>query len=231
VLAEHGGGDGVGTGEVAGVALGHRPPGLGPPDLHAHDRDTQRRAAVGRQLQRAPVLEPLDVRRHHADLGLRREPGGEVGELEVDLVAGRGPVGQPDAEVLGLEDRPALVPRLRDERDPPALDVVAEQLEGVEVGVGPEQVGARRLHQGRQRRLQRLAVGADLGEAGGEDHRVARRLGQHRLEALDGVAGEDHGEVDLVAGHGLDRPVARQAVDGIPVRVDVVDGGALGLGP
>ncbi len=58
--------------------------------------------------------------------------------------------------------------------------------------------------------LQRLAVGTHLGEAGGEDHRVPRRLGLHRLEALDGVAGEDHGEVDVVVGHGA-RPTGGTA--------------------
>ena len=68
-------------------------------------------------MQRAAVLEPLDVGGDDADLVLVGEPGGEVGELEVDLVAGRRPVRQGDADLLGLEDRPALVPALGDERD------------------------------------------------------------------------------------------------------------------
>ena len=84
--------DRVGTGEVAGVRLRHRAAGLGLADLHHHDRLAQLRGVVGGEHQRAAVLEALDVARDHADLGLVGEVAGEVGELEVDLVAGRRPV-------------------------------------------------------------------------------------------------------------------------------------------
>ncbi len=110
-----------------------------------------------------------------------------------------------DAQVLGLEDGPALVARLGDQGDPLARQVVAERLERVEVGVGPEQAGVRAVDDVAQPRLLRLAVRAGLGEAGGEDDREPRLLVEDRLERLDGVAGEDHGEVDVVVDI-VDRP-------------------------
>ena len=152
---------------------------------------------VGGEHQRAAVLEALDVGGDHADLGLVGEVAGEVGELEVDLVAGRRPVRERDAELLGLEHRAALVAALGDEGDRRPGEVVAERLERVEVGVRPEQVGARRSRPGRSSRSwSGLAVRAGLGEAGREDHREPGLLLEHRLEHVDGVADQDDGEVD-----------------------------------
>ena len=91
-LAERGGRHGVGARELAGVGAGHRRARVGAPDLHAHDRHAGRGRVVGGEVQRAAVLETLDVGRDHAGVGLVGEPAGEVGELEVDLVARRRPV-------------------------------------------------------------------------------------------------------------------------------------------
>ena len=73
-----------------------------------------------------PVAKTLDVGGDRADFGLGGEPGGEVGELEVGLVAGGRPVREPDADFLRLEDGPALMPALRDERDRRPVEIVAE---------------------------------------------------------------------------------------------------------
>ena len=60
--------------------------------------------------------------------------------------------------------------------------------------------------------LQGLAFGADLVEAGREDDGIARLLLEHRLEHLDGLADEDHGQIEI-AGHVGDRGVAGDPVD------------------
>ena len=159
-LAEHRRRHRVGAGEMTGVRLGHRATLARAADLDAHDRHAALRGVVGREHQRAAVLEALDVRGDHADVGLVDEVAGEVGELEVDLVAGRRPVAQGDAEVLCLEDRTALVPALGDERDLGRRQVVAERLERVEVGVRSEQVGVAGRDQVLEPLLQRLALGA-----------------------------------------------------------------------
>ncbi len=116
-LTEHGRGHRVGSGEVAGVRHRHRLAFVGAPDLHDHHRLLQLGGVVGGEHEGAPVLEPFDVRGDHADVGLVGEVAREVGELEVDLVAGRRPMGEPDADLLALEHGPALVAALGDERD------------------------------------------------------------------------------------------------------------------
>ncbi len=126
---------------------GHRLAGGGTADLHHHHRLAQPGRVVGGEHERAAVLEALDVARDHADLGLIREVAREVGELEVDLVAGRRPVREPDADLLALEHGPALVSRLGDQRDRRSLEIVAELLERVEVRVRPEQANVSRLHE------------------------------------------------------------------------------------
>ena len=209
-LAEHGIGDRVGSGEVAGVALGHRAALVGAADLHHHDRLLEPRRVVGGEHERAAVLEALDVAGDHPHLGLVGEVAGEVGELEVDLVAGGCPVGEPHPELLALEHRPALVARLRDQRDRRALEVVAERLERVEVRVRAEQPHVARLHEVGEALLELLALLAGLGEAGGEDHRELRLALQHLLERVDGPAGEDDREVELA------RDVEDRLVDRVP---------------
>jgi hypothetical protein len=215
---------------VAGVGLGHRAPLVGAADLDHHDGNPGLGGLVGGQHQRASVLEAFDVGGDDADVGLGGEVGAEVGELEIGLVAGGRPVREPDADVLALEDRPALVPALGDEGDGLAREVVAEGLEGVEVGVGPEHVdvavGDERLHAG----LQALAFGPDLGEAGGEHHRELRLLLDDLLEGGYGVADQDGGHVD-VRGHVEDAAVALHAVDLVAVGVDEEHGRARLLGP
>ena len=128
-----------------------------------------RGGVVGGERERAPVLEPLDVGGDHAGVGQVGEVPGEVGELEVDLVAGRRPVVEADAELLGLEDRAPLVARLADQRDLPAGQVGAERLERVEVGVRSEEVEIAGLDQRGEPGLGRDPVGALLGEPGAED--------------------------------------------------------------
>ncbi len=229
-LAEDGGGHGVGPGEVTGVRLRHRRPLVGLAHLHHHERHALPRGVVGGQHQRAAVLEPLDVGRDHAHLGVVGEPAGEVGELEVDLVAGRGPGRDPQPELLGLEHRPPLVPALGDEGDRPAGVARGEGLERVQVRVGPEQVGGGRRHQSRQLLLTPGTGSSGLGETGREDHREPGLLRQHVPVGLDGVADQDDREVEL-AGHLRDRRQARPAVDHVPVGVDEVDRRPVLVGP
>ena len=163
---------------------------------------------VGGEHERAPVLEPFDVGGDHADLGLVGEVAREVGELEVDLVAGGRPVREADAELLALEDRPALVAALRHERDRGTGEVGAEVGEGVEVGVGAEQAGVAAAREPREPGLEHLAGGADLREPGREDDRELRLLVHRLLEVVDDPfgTGEQHREID-VAGHVANRRV------------------------
>ena len=92
VLAEHPVHDPVAPGQVTGVGPRHRTPRRRSADLHHHERDATGEAVVERELECPPVGEALDVGGDRAHLGLVGEPGGEVGELEVGLVAGRRPV-------------------------------------------------------------------------------------------------------------------------------------------
>ena len=89
-----------------------------------------------------PSLKPSMYAATTPTSGWSSEVLGEVGELEVGLVARRRPVRQRDAELLGLEHGPTLVPALGDECDRRPRQIVAERLEGVEVGVRPEQMRA-----------------------------------------------------------------------------------------
>ncbi len=141
------------------------------------------------------------------------------GELQIGLVAGRRPVAHRHAEILGLEHRPSLVARLGDERDRLVAEIVAEGLERVEVGVGPEQVGVAGGHQLLQSLLQCLSLLAQLRESGGEDHRESRLLLQHGLEHVDGCAHQDGGQIHLT-GDVEDARVALDPVDRLPFGVD-----------
>jgi hypothetical protein len=229
-LAEHCAHDRVGTGEVAGVRLGHRTALARAPDLHAHDGLSGLGRMVGGQHQGATILEAFDVGRDDADLRLVEEVLGEVGELEVGLVARGCPVRQGDALFLRLEHGAALVPALGDEGDLRRRQIVAERLERVQVRVRAEQVRAAAGDQVLEPLLQRLTLGSDLVEAGGEDDGVARLLLEHGLEHLDRLADEDDGEVE-VAGHVEHRREAPHAVDLVAVRVDGVGAGTGVLGP
>ncbi len=225
-LPEHRARDRVGAGEVAGVRLRHRRARLGLADLHHHHRLAQPGGVVGREHQRAAVLEALDVAGDHADLGLVGEVAGEVGELEVDLVAGRRPVREPDADLLALEHGPALVSRLRDQRDRRAFEVGAEVLERVQVRVRAEQVHIARPHEGLEPAFELLALLAGLGEAGREDHRELRLALQDFLERVDGASGEDDHEVE-VAGDVEHRLVALVPEHRVVLRVHRIERGAV----
>ena len=225
-LAEHRRGDRVGAGQVAGVALGHRRAGVGAADLHHDDGLVQRRRVLGREHERATVLEALDVAGDDPDLGLVGEVGGEVRELEVHLVPGRGPVREPDADLLALEHGPALVAGLGDERDRRPVEVGAELLERVEVGVRAEEADVATPDQAFEAALERGAVLAGLAEPGGEDHRELRRAGQDLLERVDRLAGEDDREVDLT-GHVGEGRVHLVPEDRLVLRVDRVEGCAV----
>ena len=215
---------------MAGVRLRHGRARLGASHLHDDERLAPAYCVVGREHEGPAVLEALDVGGDDADLALVGEIAGEVRELKVDLVPGRRPVRHGDAELLALEDRPALVAALGDERDRGPGQVVAELREGVEVRVRPEQVGRALPDQLAQPGLERLTVGAGLGEAGGEDHREAGAAGDHLLEGLHGPAGEDDREVD-VAGHVRDRRVAAHAEDGLVHRVHREERGVVRVRP
>ena len=136
---------------------------------------------------------------------------------------------QADADLLALEDRAPLVPALGDEGDRLAGQVV-EHLEGVEVGVGADQMDLARLDELVELLLPGLALATDFGEPGGEDHREAGLLLDGLLEGRHGVAHEDDGDVDVVVDV-EDRAGAGHAVDGVLVGVDGVHGGAEGLAP
>ncbi len=112
--------------------------------------------------QRAAVLEAFDVARNHPDLGLVGEVTGEVRELEVDLVAGGRPVGEPDPDLLALKHGPALMSRLRDQRDRRSLQIVAELLERVEVCVRAEETNVSGTNQSFEALLELRALGAGL---------------------------------------------------------------------
>lgn len=154
--------------------------GLGAADLDGDDGDTAPGGPVGGEEEGAAVLEALHVCGDGAHLGAFGEVGDEVGGLQIGLVAGGGPVGEADAEFLEGEDGAALVAGLGDQGDRRAVQVVAEALEGVEVGVGAEQpqtVGAG--HGGGQPLLRGGALRAGLGETGGEgDGELHLGLGQ-----------------------------------------------------
>ena len=188
------------------------------------------RRVVGGELEGAAVLEPLDVAGDHAHLVLVGEVAGEVGELEVDLVAGRRPVRQLHPEVLRLEDRPSLVPGLGDEGDGRPGQVVAERLEGVEVRVRPEQVRGAAVDELLQAPLELGARRARLGEAGGEDDGEGGTLLEDGLVHADRVTDEDDRQVDVVVDV-EDRVGARVAVDRVVLGMDRVEGGARRLAP
>ncbi len=194
------------------------------------DRFADSGGVIGGEHQRASVLEALDVRRDHPDVGLIEEVTSEVGELEVGFVAGGRPVRQGDALILRLEDRTTLVPALGDQRDLEAGQIVAERLERVQVGVGTEQVCVAGGDQVLEALLQSLAFGADLVETGGEDDGEPWLLLEHGLEHLDGLADEDDRQVEI-AGNIGDRGVALHAVDLVLVRIHRIDRGARVLTP
>src|SRR5581483_8210173 len=121
----------------------------------------------------------------------------EVRELEVDLVARRGPVREPDADLLPLEHWTALVPALGHQRDRRAREIGAELLERVEVRVRSEQADVAAAHETVETRLELLALVTRLREAGREDDRELRLALQHLLERVDGRARKDDREVDV----------------------------------
>src|SRR5207237_668998 len=92
----------------------------------------------------------------------------------IDLVAGRGPVREADADLLALEHRTALVARLRDERDRRSVEVFPELFEGVQVRVRTEQPDVARLNEAFEALFELLALGTGLGESRREDHRELR---------------------------------------------------------
>ena len=147
-------------------------PVVGAADLHHHDRLAQLGRVVGGEHQRAPVLEALDVAGDHADLGLVGEVAAEVGELEVDLVAGRRPVREPDAELLALEHRPALVARLGDRaRSTGPSRSSRKSSNALRFVLGPSRRTSPAATSFVEPALELLALLAGLGEAGREDHR------------------------------------------------------------
>ena len=231
VLAEHGGHDVVGAREVTRVRLRHGRALVGAADLDGDDRDLAPCRRVGGELQRPPVLEALDVAGDGARGPEAREVVDEVGRLHVGLVAGGRPVRELDADLLSLEHRAALVAALGDERDGLAREVLAEDLERVEVGVGPEDVeltaGDDPLH---------LRPGAarpsapTSAEAGREDDGELR-LGGHRVaQDRQRLADEDGHQVQLLldVGQRLGAGASRHLG---AVGVDEVHRGTALLGP
>ncbi len=125
---------------------------------------------------------------------------------------------------------PALVAALGDEGDRLARELVAEDLERVEVGVGPEDVQVPAGDDPLHLVLQPLALGPHLGEPGGEDDGELR-AGRHGVtQDRQRLSDEDGHQVQLLLdvrqrlGAGPPRHLG-------PVRVDEVDRGAALLGP
>lgn len=114
---------------------------------------------------------------------------------------------------------------LGDQGDGRAVEVVAELLEGVQVGVGAEEAQAGASDGGAELVLGGGARVAGLGEAGGEgDGELHLGLGQF-LDDGERVGDEEDGEVHLFGqvGHG---GVAGQPEDGGAGGVHGVDPGA-----
>jgi len=125
-------------------------------------------------------------------------------------------VRQTDPELLPLEDRAALVPALGDERDRRALEIVAEIGERVQVRVRAEEAGVAVAGELGEARFERLTGRADLGEAGGEDHRELRLLRHGLLEVVDHPLGsrEEHREIDVAGTSAIDAYVATPRTSG-----------------
>jgi hypothetical protein len=106
-------------------------------------------------------------------------------------------VREPYAHLLHREDGTPLVPGLGDQRDRRPVQVVAELLEGVEVGVRPEQPQPGALHGGGEAGLRGGALRSGLGEPGGEGHRELHLgLGEF-LDHGKGIGDQQHSQVDL----------------------------------
>ena len=220
----------VGAGQFAGVGGGGPCPGLGAADLDRDDGHPAPGRPVGGEQKGPSVLEPLDVTGDGPDLGALGEVGDEVRGLQVRLVAGGRPVGEPYAQLLEGEHGPPLVSRLRDQGDRGARQVVAEPLEGIQVGVGSEQSQPGPFHGRRQPRLRHRTGVAGLrvpgGEGDGELHLGLGQFPDHRQR----IADEQHREVDLLGQVG-DGGGAAQSEDVFPGRMHGIEPCADPLGP
>ena len=113
------------------MRLGRAHAGLGAADLQHHHG----LAALARQLQgggqAAAVLHAFHQQRDHADPGIGRHVGDEIGNLQVDLVAGGEP--QPHAVAMGqaLQQVAAQPSALRGQADAAAVQVVLKAGEKV----------------------------------------------------------------------------------------------------
>ena len=220
----------VRAGELAGVRGRRTRPGLGAAHLHGDDRHPAAGGAVGGEEEGTAVLEALDVAGDGTGAGPLGEVRDDVGGLQVGLVAGRRPVGEPDAEFMEGEHRAALVAGLGDQGDGRAGQVVAELLEGVQVGVRAEEPEPRPLHGGRQPVLCLGARRPRLREPGGEGHRELRLRRAQFLDHRHGVRDQQDGDVDRFGQFG-DGAEAGEAEDGRPGRMHRVEPGADPLGP
>ena len=125
-LPEHRAIDGGRARHRGGMRLGRAHAGLGAADLQHHHG----LAALARQLQgggqAAAVLHAFHQQRDHADPGIGRHVGDEIGNLQVDLVAGGEP--QPHAVAMGqaLQQVAAQPSALRGQADAAAVQVVLE---------------------------------------------------------------------------------------------------------
>lgn len=99
----------VGAGQFAGVGGGGTGPGLGAADLDHDHRNLVAGGVVGGEGEGAAVLESFGVDGDGTGVRLLGEVGDEVGGFEVGLVAGGGPVAEPDAEFLEGVNGAALV--------------------------------------------------------------------------------------------------------------------------
>ncbi len=207
---------------MPGVRGGHARAGLGAAHLERHHGLALGVGGFEGPAQLGGVLEPLEVAGDHGGVVVVGEVLDEVGRFEVELVAGRHPAAEGDAEFGPLDERSALVPALGHEADAAAASRgrFGEDLEGVGVGVGaedPDPVAARHLA---HFALERGAGLAYLAEAGREDEDVGHAVLATLLDHLGHELGAhvDHGQRDL------GRDVGDVLVDG-----DVADGTPLGV--
>ena len=230
VLAEDGGNDVVRSGQVARMCFRHGLALVGPAHLDRNDGNLARGGGIGRQLEGAPVLEPLDVAGDRTGRLQAREIVDEVGRFHVRFVPSRRPVRELDADLLALEDRASLMSALGDEGDGLAGEVVAEDLERVQIGVGSEHMDVAAGDDSFHLVLQALTLDADLGEPRREHDGKFGLGGNGVAQDRQRLSDQDRHQVELLVNVGQ-RFGAGPSRHGGAVRVDEVDGRAAFFGP
>ena len=179
---------------------------LGTPDLHRHDRLSERARPRRQPLEAGGGIEALDVETERRDALVLDQPQRHLGKPGLGLVAGRHQEG--DRQAARLHGQVAGdVGRLGDDRhtplalaQPPPAMLVGPQQRAVGIVDQPVAVRpdhrhvARRLDQRRLKRLALRVVAAGLLEAGGEADRPARAALAQFAHDVDGEVAVDTDE-------------------------------------